>query len=186
MGTVILPGPGAVKALVVFPHQILPAFRVFPDPFPESVLDGLLLLLGQGGFLLVQNADFFPVRVVAFIVDAHIPQVQGGFQNIVSTGPFRAVGSIRCHVDVGDASFVGDIPFRCERGKVHRHSRTVAGIDIIAPSVAPGRVEGFIHELLNVFLVNPGSAKANVDFSRAQVLGLHVLQGFDVDLKSLI
>ena len=36
--------------------------------------------------------------------------------------------------------------------------RKVSGIDIIAPSVAPGRVEGFIHELLNVFFVNPGSA----------------------------
>ena len=52
---VIFTGPDAVEQFVVFRYQSFTPVRVAPDPVPESVLDCLLLLLGQGGFFLIQH-----------------------------------------------------------------------------------------------------------------------------------
>ena len=53
MGTVILPGPDAVKEFIVGLTDLLPPVHVRKDPFPELLPDHLLLLLGQQGLLFV-------------------------------------------------------------------------------------------------------------------------------------
>ena len=111
MGTVVLSGSCAVETLIVNPNQFFTPFRVFPYPFPKSVLDGLLFLLGQGGFLGVQHPDFLSVRVVFFIVDFYVTQVQRGFQQIISAGPRSAKRGISRHINIGDRTLIGDCPF---------------------------------------------------------------------------
>ena len=76
MPSIVLAGSNRIEQLVVLRHQRLTAVGVFPNPFPKGVLDGLLLLLGKGGRLLVEHPLFPPVCVLDGIVNAHIPQVQ--------------------------------------------------------------------------------------------------------------
>ena len=72
---VVLAGPGGVVEVVVLADKGLPPVGVFPNPVPESVLDGLLLLLGQSGFIPVENTALLAVRVGDGVVDAHVTEV---------------------------------------------------------------------------------------------------------------
>ena len=76
VGTIVFTGAGAVKKLVVLLHQQSPPLRIFPDPASESVLDGLLFLLGEGGFVLIQHTLFFPILLDG-IINAAVTQIQG-------------------------------------------------------------------------------------------------------------
>ena len=73
MASVILTGSCAIHFLVVLAYQRLAALRVFPNPVPESIPDGLLLLGGQGGLLGVQHPALLAVRVLHGVVDTDIP-----------------------------------------------------------------------------------------------------------------
>ena len=72
--TVILTGPGAVKELVVLFYQQGAPLRVFPDPASKSVLDSLLFLLGEGGFVLIQHALFLAILHDG-IINAAVTQI---------------------------------------------------------------------------------------------------------------
>ena len=56
MASVILAGPGTIEQLVILLHQQIPPLRVLPNPACKGILDGLLLLLGEGGFLTVESS----------------------------------------------------------------------------------------------------------------------------------
>ena len=75
MGPVVFAGTGGVHFLVVFIYQSLPPFRVFPNPVPKSIPDGLLFLGGQSGFLCVQHSALLAVCVLHRVIDTDIPQV---------------------------------------------------------------------------------------------------------------
>ena len=45
-----------------------------------------------------------------------------------------------------------------------------------------GRVEGFLHELLDILLVDPRSAKTDFNFRGVQILGLRPFQRLHIDL----
>ena len=75
MASVIFSKTGGIEQLIIFLYQRLPALRVTPYPVPESVFDGLLFLLGQGGFFLVQDAALFAVRIFNGVINADIPEV---------------------------------------------------------------------------------------------------------------
>ena len=72
---IILAGPDGVVELVIFVYQRVTAARVPPYPILKDILDCLLLLLGQCGFLLVQYTAFPAILVLYGIVDTHIAQV---------------------------------------------------------------------------------------------------------------
>ena len=111
---VIFPGTGGIEALIVELHQLPPPVGVAPDPVPERFSNGLLLLLGEGGFLAVEDALFLSVRVPYGVVDAHVPQVQRIFKDFVGVGAVGAVGHAGVDVVVGDAVLAGDVPLRRE------------------------------------------------------------------------
>ena len=182
MLAVILAGPDRVEKLVVLRHQLLPPIRVFPYPVPECVLNGLLLLLGQGGFRGVQNALFFPVLNL-YIENAHVPQVEGGFQNVIGVQTSSAVGGVGVHIHKGNGVFVCDVPFCRILGIVYGNGVSVGVIGNIPPAIDHWRVQQLIHELLVVFLVDPGRADPHVDIGRLQIFGLHLLQRLDIDSK---
>ena len=74
---IIFSGPCAVEQFIVLCDQRFPPHWVMPNPFLKSILDGLLLLLGQRGFLLIQHPPFCTIRIQHGVINAHISQVQG-------------------------------------------------------------------------------------------------------------
>ena len=75
MGAVVLSGTGGVKKLVIPCDKLLPSVGIFPNPVLESVLDGLLLLLCQGGLLGIEHTPLFAIGVGYGVVDTHIAQI---------------------------------------------------------------------------------------------------------------
>ena len=69
VAAVIFAGTGAVEQFIILFHQCLSAFRVTPDPVLESVLDCLLFLLSERGFLFVQDTLFIALRIFNGIVN---------------------------------------------------------------------------------------------------------------------
>ena len=69
MAAVVLSWPGGIEKDIVAFLQGLSALGILPDPVLECILDGLLLLLGQHGLLLVQ----YPGFILQDVIDAHIP-----------------------------------------------------------------------------------------------------------------
>ena len=65
-------GTDAVELFVIESDQPFTPFVILPYPFAERVLDLLLLLLRDRGFLPVQDAYLFTVRVDLLIEDADI------------------------------------------------------------------------------------------------------------------
>ena len=162
MASVILTGPHGVELLVVELNQRLTALRIFPNPFLERILDGLLFLLGQGGFLLVQDMAFFAVRVLNGIIDPDIPEVQGFFQNLICAGTGSAVGHIGVHIPHTHTGLAGDVPL----------SRKRREFDLNITTGIVRRIQQFLHKLLNILLVDPGCTQTHIDFRCFQVFGL--------------
>ena len=159
---VILPGTGGIEALIVELHQLPPPVGVAPYPVPECLLDGLLFLLGEGGFLTVKDALFLSVRIPYGVVDAHIPQVQRIFKDFIGVGAVGAVGHAGVDVVVGDAVLAGDVPLR----------RELRVVDLQGAAGIQRRLQQLEHELLDVLLVDPRRAETHLDFRSVQILGL--------------
>ena len=176
VAAVILAGAGAVHFLVILADQRLAALRVFPNPVPESVPDGLLLLGGQGGFFGVQHPAFPALRVLDGVVDSHVPQVQGILQNLVGVGASSPVGGVSRHVPLSHSVFTGNLPLGGEGGVVDLN---------VALEVKRG-VKGFVHKLLDVLLADPGRAQAHLNLRSVQVFGLGGGQGLHVDCKGWV
>ena len=75
MTAIILTGSGGVKEFVVLCDQRFTAARVFPYPILERILDCLLFLLCQSGFLFIQDTLLFTVRIFDGVIDTNIFQV---------------------------------------------------------------------------------------------------------------
>ena len=75
MTAVILTGPDGIKGFVVDAAQPFPPVNIFPYPFGKFLLDQLLSILGNGGFLFVENRLFIAVFVLHIIKHTHISLV---------------------------------------------------------------------------------------------------------------
>ena len=162
MASVILTGTGGVEQFIVEGNKGLSAFRVFPEPVRKGILDGLLLLLGKGGFLLVQHTPFLTIGILHGVVDTHITQIQRIFQNVISVHPGSTVGGVCVHIPVANIVLAGDVPL-CGKGRE---------IDLDGSAHIVRRIQQILHELLDVLLVNPCCAKADINFLRFQVFRL--------------
>ena len=159
---VIFPGTGGIEALVVELHQLPPPVRVLPYPVPERILYGLLLLLGEGGFLAVEDALFLAVRIPYGVVDPHVAQIQRILQNAVGVGAVGAVGHAGVDVVRGDAVLAGDVPLR----------RELRVVDIQDAAGIQRRLQQLEHELPDILLVDPRRAEAHLDLRSIKVFRL--------------
>ena len=169
VAAVILPGPDGVELLVVQGTQTLPAGGVCPHPLLKLLLDLVLLVLGDGGFLFVEHPLLFAILVLDGIENPHVPEIQGVLDELVGVHPLGAVGVK--HPDAASIqAFLGDIP-------LSRHG----GIpDTDAALIIERRLEQLVGELLRHILGNPGSSQAHADFTSGQVLGLDLFQGLHI------
>ena len=170
VGTIKLTGTGGVETLVVLLYQRMATVRITPHPIPESILDGLLLLLGKGRLLLVQYTLFLAFFIQHNVIDAGVTQVQGVLQNAVGVGSVRAEGGVGCNIGTGDRGLAGDVPF----GGVGREMHLNLPLQVVRGA------EGFVHELLDVVLVYPCCTQTDVDLRGVQILGLSRCQGFHI------
>ena len=133
-----------------------------------------MLFLGrQGGLLGVQHAALFSVCVLYGVIDTDISQVQAVLQNLVGIGTAGSVGGVGCHIVVGYGRFPLDLPFS-GKGRI---------VDLDTALEIKRGVEGLVHKLLDVLLVNPGSAQTHLDLRRIQVFGLGGGKSFHIDCK---
>ena len=176
VGSVILPGTGGIEQLIVFLHQLFPAPGIPPYPVPEGILDGLLLLLGQGGFLFVQNPALLTIRILHSVIDPDVLQVQGFLQNLVGIRAVRAVGHITGHIVIAGIGFSRDPPFRRIRGKHY--------LDTAAEII--GCFKSLIHELPDDVGGQPGRAEAYIDLRCIQILWLSFFQCGHVGLEERV
>ena len=170
VGAIKLTGTGGIETLVVLLYQRMAAVRITPHPIPESILDGLLLLLGKGRLLLVQYTLFLAFLIQHNVIDAGVTQVQGVLQNAVGVGSVRAEGGVGCNIGTGDSGLAGDVPF----GGVGREMHLNLPLQVVRGA------EGFVHELLDVVLVYPCCTQTDVDLRCVQILGLSRYQGFHI------
>jgi len=63
VAAIIFTGTDRIKTVIVNSCQVLPAAGIFPYPALERFFDGFLLLLGNSGFLFVQNTLFYTVLI---------------------------------------------------------------------------------------------------------------------------
>lgn len=80
----------------------------------------------------------------------------------IQLGSLCAVGHIGVDIVVGRLGFSADAPLRSKRREMHLNT----------PAQIIRRLKGFFHELLNVFLVNPGCTQAHLNFRSVQILRL--------------
>ena len=109
--SIVFTGTDVVEHLIVFLHQTLPALGVVKNPLLKRLVQRLLLLLGNHGFFLVQDALFFPVLILD-VVDFHVPLVQVGLKDRVGTDTGRAVGHAGQFVFI--LTFALDIPLAAD------------------------------------------------------------------------
>ena len=170
VAAVVFAGSGGIEQLIVPCDQGVPPVGVTPYPVPESVPDGLLLLLGEGGFLGVEYTPLPAVRVVLGIVDAHVAQIQGIFKNLIGVCALRTVGHIRGNIVVTDRVLVPDVPLGGEGGIVH----------VDHTLLVKRRLKGLPHELPDICRVDPRCAQPHLDFACVQIPGLRLSQRFHV------
>ena len=80
-----------IKEIIVFFNQTLTACGILPNPLLKRIFNCLLLLLSKRCFFLVQYARFPAGSVLNRIINAHIAEVQGIFQNPICVGAICAV-----------------------------------------------------------------------------------------------
>ena len=153
VAAVILARADRIEAFVVLLHQRLPPIRVAPYPLLKGVLDGLLLLLRKRRFLGIENAPLRAVCIINRVIDAHIAQIQRVLQNPIGVSALCAVGHIGVDILFGWGGFAADVPFS--------GAGRIADLNWVPPVVR--RLEGLLHELLDIILTDPRRAEAHFD-----------------------
>ena len=166
VAAVIFAGTGAVEQFIILCHQCLPAFRVTPDPVPESVLDCLLFLLSEGRFLFVEDTLFIALCIFNGIVNPGVFQIQSILQNLIGVRPICTICHIGRHIMPPGTAFTGNLPFCRNRRKFHFNG--TAEIE--------GCLKSFLHKLLDILWINPSSAQAYLNFRGFQIFGLSFFQ----------
>ena len=167
---VVLTRSCAVEQLIVLGDKRLAALRVFPQPVAEGVLDDLLLLLGEGGLLDVENTALGAVRVLDLVVDSHVAEVQGVFEYLVGVDARGAIGAESVDVGCADGALAVYAPLGSVGRVVHAHAARgpVCGLKCVD------------HELLNAARLYPGRAEAHVYLARGQLTRLRSLECLNI------
>ena len=176
VAAVVLTGTDGIEQLIVLFHQRLPALGILPDPVPERLPDSLLLLLGKGGLPLVEDTLLPAVLPLNRVIDPHVPEIQAVLQYLVGVGPSCAEGHIGRHVICAEGILPLHRPF----------SRDLRILHIRITLQIKRRVKGLMHELPDIFLVNPCGPQTHVDLRGLQILGLGLLQRRHVHLEATV
>ena len=169
MPPIVLTGTDTVEGFVVNAAQQFPAINVFPNPFGKLLLDEFLPVLGNGGFLFVEDRLFLAVLVLNIVKYPHILLIQGLLQDVVGAHPLGAVGGVGLYI-AAVGVFLPDTPLA--GGFRAQDSDTV-------PHIVIGG-EQLHHELLVHLDGHPVRTNAHADFTSAQVLGLNRLQSLHI------
>ena len=153
---------GAIEKLVVLGHQRLTAVSVFPQPVLEGVLNDLLFLLRECGFLAVEHTLFVTVFVLDPVENAYIAEIERIFEYLVGVHALCTVGAVGVHVACAHSAFTFDAPLAGHRRIVH--------LDVLRHP--KGRLERLIYELTDVPRLYPRRAEAHVDLAGGQVTRL--------------
>ena len=165
MASVILTGPDRVELVVIQPRQPLTPVGIIPDPVGKGLLDEILLTLGDGGFLLVQDGDTLAAFRFHIIEDAHILQVQRLLNDLVGVDPTGAVGIVGIDADSVQRLAL-NVPFAGVLGVV----------DMDVPAHVDGRTQKLEHELLHHSGRKPDGTQANGDLTGGQIHRLYCFQ----------
>ena len=98
VAAVILTGPNAVELLIIQLGQLLPAFRIAPNPISKGLLNKLLLSLCDGGFFLVEHSRFSAVSVLDVVKDSYISEVQCFLHDLIAISSAGAVGVVGFYI----------------------------------------------------------------------------------------
>ena len=161
MAAIILTGTGRVHFFVVLAHQSLAALRV--SQIQSLKASRIACCFEPPGWSPWHSARgaLFRLRPLWCHRYGH-PAGSGILQNLVGVGAAGSVGGIGCHIVVGYRRFPLDLPFS-GKGRI---------VDLDTALEIKRGVKGLIHKLLDIFLVNPGSAQTHLDLRRIQVFGL--------------
>ena len=107
---VVLTGPDGVEQAVVGGAEVGAALGVLENPVAERLTNGVLLLLGDHGFLLIQNPLFLAV-LVNRVIHPRIPQVQSILKERIGAAAFGSVGGPDKRVVPLIHTFALDAPF---------------------------------------------------------------------------
>ena len=92
MAAVVLTGANGIEFLVIELTEAFPAALVLPDPLLERLLDLLLLGLGDGGLLLIQDRLTISILIFNIVKDADILQVKGLLHDLIAVDTLSTVG----------------------------------------------------------------------------------------------
>ena len=171
MTAIILTGTVRIEQDIVGFADSLAPVRVFPDPLGKGILDQLLLALGDGGFLLVEDSGFPAIGIVHIIKNADIFQVQGVLNNLIGVNAFGAVGADGLDI-AAIRAFTFNAPLTGDTGIV----------DLYAPLRAAGCPQRFKDKPADIFGVQPCSAQPDGDLAGSEVGGLHLCECVGVEL----
>ena len=165
VAAIIFTGSVAVEQNVVRLADLLPPLRVFPDPLGKRLLQQLLLALCDGGLLFVEHCHAPPISIILIVENADVFQVQTALDDLIGTGPQRAIGVESLDIALILALAL-DAPLAGDLGVMH--------LDI--PPCTAGRVQRLKDELPDILRIQPCGTQPHGDLTGGQVHGLHLLQ----------
>ena len=171
MTAIILAGAVGIEQDIIGLTDSLAPVRVFPDPFGKGILDQLLLALGDGGFLLVEDSGFPAIGIVHIIKNADIFQVQSVLDDFIGVDALGAVGTDGLDI-AAILALALNTPLAGDAGIVDLH----------APLCAAGCPQRFEDKPADIFGVQPCSAQPDGDLAGGEVGGLHLRERISVDL----
>ena len=175
MPSVILTGTNAVEAFVVNAAQALSAVNVSPYPLRKFLLDEFLPVLGNGGFLLVEDGFFIAVFILNIVEYPHILLIQGLLQDVIGSHALGAVG--------GEYLYIAPVRVLFRDGPLAGNFGT-KDFDAV-PGVVSGSKQ-FFHKLLIDVDRHPVGTDADTDFPSAQICGLHRFQRLHLSAGSFL
>ena len=170
MASVIFPWANAVEFLIVKHGQPLPAIGVCPDPIRKFLFDLLLLSLGNGGLLRVEDSHLFTGVIIFIVENPYIPQIQGFLNDFVGVDAFRTKGVLGADIP-SVQTFSVYIPLAGVGAVIYLD---VPPLVVRRPQKLKGKIP---HDLG----WQPGSTQPDRNLTGRQVNGLHRFQGLYID-----
>ena len=170
MAPVIFAGPDGIKLFVVNPAQPIAAAWLRPNPLLKLLLNQVLFVLRDSGFLFIQDALLMTVRVLNGVENPHVPQIQGVLDNLIGVDPLCAIGVVGADIAAVNA-FFRNIPFAGDLGIT----------DVDAALAMPRRSQKLKGKIFNHIFGNPRRTQPHADFTSSQILGLYLFQRLYID-----